>query len=233
MNSSLGLSGYSRVDRDHYATPSENVAALAIGLQCAGIEPSSSHVLDPCAGEGAIAHALNRFGFDVRLTDLYPAEYQTAHSLYATTEPLDARSAADLRRAVSLTNARAIVTNPPYRVSTHGAIVKACLELLQESKIELLALLHLSNHLTTAGGHSTTTLEPRFTIRIDCCWRTVLFDGPGAATGKQTHSWRVWTREPRRKASSPYPCIGVSLAEARAEIIAVNVAAGASALDPF
>jgi hypothetical protein len=212
---SIGNAGYDRVDRDHYPTPRENVAALVIGLQRAGIEPSSNRVLDPCGGEGAIAQALKPFGFDVRPTDFYPNEYLIAHSLYATTEPLDARSATDLRRAVSLTNARAIVTNPPYRVSAHGAIVKACLELLQESEIELLALLHLSNHLTTAGGHSTTTLEPRFTIRIDCCWRTVLFGGPGATTGKQTHSWRVWTSEQRRKAFSPYPCIGVTLVETR------------------
>jgi hypothetical protein len=197
-------------------------AALVVGLQSAGIEPSSSRVLDPCGGEGAIAHALNPFGFDVRLTDLYPAEYRSAHEFYATTEPLDAGNIANLRRAVSLTKARAIVTNPPYSVSPHGAIVKACLSALREGEIELLALMHLSNHLTTGGGHASTTLEPRFTIRIDCCWRTVLFDGPGATTGKQTHSWRVWTREPRRRAFSPYPTIGVTLAEAKAEITALT-----------
>ena len=132
MNSSLGLSGYDRVGRDHYPTPRENVAALVVGLQRAGIEPSSNRVLDPRGGEGAIAHALNPFGFEVRLTDLYPAEYQATHDFYATTEPLDAGNIANLRRAVSLTNARAIVTNPPYSVSAQGAIVKACLALLQE-----------------------------------------------------------------------------------------------------
>ena len=85
--------------------------------------------------------------------------------------------------------------------------------------------MHLSNHLTTIGGHATTTLEPRFTLQVNCCWRTILFDGPGATTGKQTHAWRVWTRETRRKALSPHPCIGVTLAEARAENTTADVAA--------
>jgi hypothetical protein len=219
---SIGNAGYDRVDRDHYPTPRENVTALVIGLQRAGIEPSSNRVLDPCGGEGAITHALNPFGFDVRLTDLYPAEYRAAQEFYATTEPLDARNISDLRRGGALTRARAIVTNPPYSVSTHAAIVSACLALLQEGEIELLALLHLSNHLTTGGGPMSTMLEPRFTIRIDCCWRTILFGGPGATTGKLTHSWRVWTREPRRKAFSPYPCIGITLAEAKAKITRTN-----------
>lgn len=224
MNSSIGLSGYDRVNRDHYPTPSENVAALIVGLQRAGIEPSSNRVLDPCGGEGAIAHALNPLGFDVRLTDLYPAEYWAAHEFYATTEPLDARNISDLRRAVSLTNARVVLTNPPYSVSAHGAIIKACLALLQEGEIELLALMHMSNHLTTIGGHATTTLEPRFTLQVNCCWRTILFDGP--STGKQSHAWRVWTYDTRRKTLSPHPCIGVTLGEARAAIVAADVAAG-------
>ena len=137
-------------------------------------------VLDPCGGDGAIARTLNPLGFDVRLTDLHPGEYRAAREFYATTEPLDARNVSDLGRGVVLTRARVVLTNPPYRVSTHGAIVKACLTLLQEGEIELLALMHLSNHLTTIGGHATTTLEPRFTLQVNCCWRTILFDGPGA-----------------------------------------------------
>jgi hypothetical protein len=225
VNSSLGNSGYDRIGRDHYPTPRENVAALVVGLQRAGIEPSSNRVIDPCGGEAALALALNPFGFDVRLTDLYPAEYRAAHEFYATTEPLDAGNIANLRRAVSLTNARAIVTNPPYSVSTHRAIVKACLTLLQEGEIELLALMHLSNHLTTIGGHATTTLEPRFTLQVNCCWRTILFDGPGATTGRLTHAWRVWSREPHRKAFSPYPTIGITLGEAEAKISETQTAA--------
>jgi hypothetical protein len=222
MNSSIGLSGFDRVDRDHYATPSENVGALIVGLQRAGIA-MPRRILDPCGGDGAIARTLNPLGFDVRLTDLHPGEYRAAREFYATTEPLDARNISDLGRGVSLTRARVVLTNPPYSISTHGAIVKACLTLLQESEIELLALMHLTNHLTTIGGHATTTLEPRFTLQVNCCWRTILFDGPGATTGKQTHAWRVWTRETRRKALSPHPCIGVTLAEARAEIAAADI----------
>jgi hypothetical protein len=220
---SLGNSGYDRIDRDHYATPGENVGALIVGLRRAGIA-IPCRILDPCGGDGAIARTLGPLGFDVQLTDLHPGEYWAAREFYATTEPLDAQNISDLGRGAPLTRARCVLTNPPYSVSTHRAIVKGCLTLLQEGEIELLALMHLSNHLTTVGGHATTTLEPRFTLQVNCCWRTILFDGP--STGKQTHAWRVWTRDTRRKALSPHPCIGVTLSEARAEIKAADVAAG-------
>jgi hypothetical protein len=46
MNSSSGLSGYDRIDRDHYPTPGENVGALLVGLQRIGIA-TPRRVLDP------------------------------------------------------------------------------------------------------------------------------------------------------------------------------------------
>jgi hypothetical protein len=150
MNS-LGLSGYDRDDRDHYPTPSENVGALVVGLQRAGIA-MPRRILDPSGGEGAIARMLNPSGFDVRLTDLHPGEYRAAREFYATTEPLDARNISDLGRGAALTRAGVVLTNPPYSVSTDGAIVKACLTLLQEGEIEPLALMHLTNHLTQSAG---------------------------------------------------------------------------------
>ena len=87
--------GYDRIGRDHYPTPGENVGALLVGLQRAGIA-MPRRVLDPCGGEGAIARTLTPLGFDVRLTDLHPGEYRAAHEFYATTEPRDARSLSDL-----------------------------------------------------------------------------------------------------------------------------------------
>ena len=115
------------------------------------------------------------------------------------------------------------MTNPPYSVSTHGAIVKACLTLLHEGEIELLALMHLANHLTTLGGHATTTLGAAVRAAGQLLLADNLFDGP--ATGKQSHAWRVWTREPHRKAFSPYPTIEITLSEAAAKISETQTAA--------
>ena len=47
----------------------------------------------------------------------------------------------------------------------------------------------------------------------------------GATTGKLTHTWRVLTREPHRKAFSPYPTIGITLVEAKAKIAETQTAA--------
>jgi hypothetical protein len=118
----------------------------------------------------------------------------------------------DLDVALSITGARAIVTNPPYGRAAHSRIIGSCLYLLRAGATDVLALMHMSAHLSTAGAHTTTTLESTFALRIDCAWRTVLF--AGGANGKQAHSWRVWTRQSGRAPGDPYPTISVSYPEA-------------------
>jgi hypothetical protein len=214
---SIGNSGYDRVERDFYPTPAENVAALAAGLRRARIELPYP-VLDPAGGDGAIARGLTALDprAVVRLTDIDAFAYPAALPLYLTTEPLDAGDIDDLRRAARASKASAIVMNPPYERWTQARIVAAALGLVREGLVDLVASLHLSNHLTTNGGHATTTMEQFFRVRIDCAWRTRLFDTGDGTGGKQSHSWRVWTGETGRMPGDPFPTISVSLAEASA-----------------
>jgi hypothetical protein len=210
MNS-IGNSGYDRVDRDHYPTPDENTAALVIGLKRAGIE-LPKRLRDPCAGEGKLARTLVRLapGVLVAETDLYP--YPNNPGLAPV--PFDARDIAELDIALFLTGARAILTNPPCGRAVHSRIVNSCLSLLKAGAIDVLALMHMSAHVSTDGAHATMTKESTFALRVDCVWRTVLF--AGGSTGKQSHSWRIWVREPRRKTGDSFPTISVSYAEADA-----------------
>jgi hypothetical protein len=68
-----GESGRLRISHDNYMTPAENVAALSIGLNRAGITLPPI-VLDPCGGSGELASKLMRLERAVRvaLTDLHP-----------------------------------------------------------------------------------------------------------------------------------------------------------------
>jgi hypothetical protein len=95
----VGESGRARLDHDAYATPELNVAALAIGLRRAGIALPSV-VLDPCGGGGDLASTFMQLEPSVRVavTDLHPDP--KALALYATTDPVDATSVAELERAL-------------------------------------------------------------------------------------------------------------------------------------
>jgi hypothetical protein len=209
-----GESGRLRIPHDDYMTPAENVAALSIGLDRAGITLPPI-VLDPCGGRGELASELMRLAPAARvaLTDLHPD--LGAVSLYAASSPLDATVVADLELALRLSGARAIVSNPPFKSAVYPNIVRAGIELLRRDRIGVMALMQTGSHaIDSAIGYRETAAEPLFACMIACCWRTVLFDPrPGDKNGKRAHAWHVWTRDRRTRLES-YPVVAVAKDEA-------------------
>jgi hypothetical protein len=209
-----GESGRLRIPHDDYMTPAENVAALAIGLDRAGITLPPI-VLDPCGGSGELASELMRLEPAVRvvITDLRPD--LGAVSLYAASSPLDATVVADLELALRRSGARAIVSNPPFKSAVYPKIVKAGIELLRRDRIGVMALMQTGSHaIDSAVGYRETAAEPLFAYMIACCWRTVLFNPrPGDKNGKRAHCWHIWRRDRRDRLES-YSVIAVAKGEA-------------------
>ena len=110
--------------RDLYETPAHTTESLLPVL--ANTLPPGAHIIEPCAGNGAISRVLSRAGYDVTSGDIHPSP------TFEVT-PCDARKVPSLR-ALALDRTRrptkgrvsAVVTNPPY--SQVGEILPRVLE---------------------------------------------------------------------------------------------------------
>ena len=91
--------GYERVERDLYPTPSWPVAALAEHVDLAG-----RRVWEPAAGTGSLAATLIGLGAEVFTSDIAPEGYplDAVHDFLCPHDPVDLRPY-DL-----------IITNPPF-----------------------------------------------------------------------------------------------------------------------
>jgi hypothetical protein len=195
----LGESGRARLDDDAYPTPALNSAALILGLRKAGLRLPPVN-LDPCGGSGMLARVAMRLepDVDVRLSDISPQ--REAADLYATLASIDATIPADLRSALRITGARAVVSNFPFKRSVYGKIFSNCRASLALGDIELLAMMQRAQRaLDSADGYLDTAGDPRFFGMVACPWRSWLWPKRlGDASPKGAYAWLLYTSTPRR-----------------------------------
>ncbi|HZZ22835.1 MAG TPA: hypothetical protein VFE60_09780 [Roseiarcus sp.] len=191
---SYRLSAYERKANDFYPTPSDLVIGLALGLPRLGLDLPRV-ALDPCGGDGALRRGLAPFGVDVRLSDLYPERYLATDG-YATSQPLDASEAEQLRHAFELTGeCKAIITNTPHNTKEACAIVMNLIELAEGQHVDFVAALFRSIW-GAEPGRLPYLNRPSFFGEILCCWRARWI--PGTKTSPMhAYSWYIWRNTPR------------------------------------
>ena len=210
------LSSYERESADFYATPPLLAAGLAIGLTRLGIALPQI-ALDPCGGNSALRRGLSPFGIELRLSDLYYEKYPGADG-YVTHELLDAGHMESLRFALELAgaNCRSVLTNSPHETSAAMAIVKNLVALVEEGRIDVVAML-FKNIWGDEKGRFALFDRPAFIGEIALCWRARwILNSKGSP--EHAYTWFVWRRELRNGLA---PKVRVSESEA---IAATNAA---------
>jgi hypothetical protein len=190
------LSDYPREDADFYPTPPILAAGLTIGLSRLGIALPRI-ALDPCGGDGALRRGLAPFGIELRLADLYPEKYPAADG-YVTHELLDAGHMESLRLALDSAgagNCRSVITNSPHETGAAAAIVKNLIALVEEGRIDVVAML-FKNIWGDEKGRFALFDRPAFIGEIALCWRARwILNSKGSL--EHAYTWFVWRRELR------------------------------------
>ena len=161
----LGKSGRRRRRGDDYPTPALNSAGLVLGLRKIGLKLPPS-VLDCCGGGGQLARVVMTLepGVDIKLTDFKPQH--EAADLYATLAPVNARIMGDLKSALRIIGARAIVSNFPFGRGLFDPMLENALELLRCGAIDLCAVMQTEMRaLNTDIGFRQTRSSRCFALR--------------------------------------------------------------------
>jgi hypothetical protein len=192
---SYRLSVYERKENDFYPTPSDLVIGLALGLSRLGLDLPRV-ALDPCGGDGALRRSLAPFGVDVRLSDLYPEKYPTAHG-YITDQPLDASDIEHLRHAFELAgpDCTAVITNTPHNTREACAVAENLIALVEGQHLEFVAALFRSIW-GAKPGRLPYLNRPSFYGEILCCWRPRWIAG-SKGSPMHAYTWYVWRNAPR------------------------------------
>lgn len=172
-------SGYQRIKRDHYPTPSWVVDAL-----CEVVDLKGKTIWEPACGSGKMVEAMYRRGADVHPTDVY--RYGIGSQVF---------DFVNLGNAPGF-NYDAIITNPPY--GDCGKLAEAFIAagLERTAMHGFLALL-----LPTDFDHAKTRARffaqcPRFAGRIVLTRRVKWFELPTASGKKHgpkdNHCWFLW-----------------------------------------
>jgi hypothetical protein len=218
----LGKSGRRRIGDDDYNTPALASAALALGLEQAGLRLPLS-TTDPCGGGGQLADTIMALapGVDVRLADLKPRREPAERC--ATLAPVDATILADLESLLRITGARAIITNPPFGRLVYPAIFANLMTLLRRGDVDLVAVMQVAGrHLHTKPAYAETAGEPLYAACIACPWRAYLWPkGPGSKNPFGGYCWHVYA--PPERLSRAYPVYTVTEEEAEEALKATKL----------
>jgi hypothetical protein len=154
------------------------------------------------------------FGVDVRLSDLYPERYPTAHG-YVASQPLDATEAEHLHYACDLagSDCTAIITNTPHNTDEACAIVSNLVALVEAQQVDFVAVLFRSIWGAEPGRLAYLN-GPSFFGEILCCWRPRWIPG-SEGSPMHAYAWYIWRKTPRSG-----PSLKVRLG--RDELIAVQ-----------
>jgi hypothetical protein len=136
------------------------------------------------------------FGVDVRLSDLYPERYPTAHG-YVASQPLDATEAEHLHYACDLagSDCTAIITNTPHNTDEACAIVSNLVALVEAQQVDFVAVLFRSIWGAEPGRLAYLN-GPSFFGEILCCWRPRWIPG-SEGSPMHAYAWYIWRKTPR------------------------------------
>lgn len=174
-------SGYARVKRDHYPTPSWVIDAL-----CEVVDLKGKTIWDPACGKGQMAEALKLRGAIVHASDIH--RYTRAQCKF---DFLDGGYDPGPRRKDG------IVTNPPYgeRGKLAEAFIEAGLRRIAEHG-GFLALLLPADFDHAKSRARFFAQCPAFSGRIVLTKRIKWFDRPTASGKKHgpkdNHCWYIW-----------------------------------------
>lgn len=158
-------SGYERLERDHYGTPSWVTEALLpyIGRVSAAWEPA--------CGEGKMSGVLARAGIKMATSDI-------ATGIDFLQQPC----------APCLFKAHAIITNPPYNLAT--LFIEHALDLMKPASGIVAMLLRTDFDHARSRRHLFAD-HPAFARRIALTRRIQWFEGTKGHPSFN-HSWFVW-----------------------------------------
>lgn len=100
-------SNFERIERDFYPTPMAPIKVLSDHL------PVPTHFIEPCAGDGALAHHLEALGHHcIDMFDIHPShpDVRPADALKAHLNPL-----------------LPIITNPPWKTTFLHPFIERCI----------------------------------------------------------------------------------------------------------
>jgi hypothetical protein len=181
--------GYTRVERDHYPTPSWVIDALA-----EHVELASRRIWEPAAGDGRMAKALAAHGAQVFATDIEPhSSLDGVFDFLSSGVP------------EGLGHFDAIITNPAWGPGNRTAVafIESGLPRIAQAG-GLLALL-LPTDFDSAVTRLPLFQHPFFAGRIILTDRPVWFertDG-GCEAPKENVCWCLWARPMLRMPAAP------------------------------
>ena len=169
---------YERQVGDFYPTPAWVTLCLLDTVPLRGI------VLEPCAGQGAMAKVIADAGHQVIATDLIGHDsciFPIVSGVDALQAPLPA-------------GVQTILTNPPYRRDLLPRLVERWLEILNPVGGKLCLLLR-SLWGESQSGQALTTRHPAYAGRVKLPRRIRWFAGTDADKGdspQHDHCWLIW-----------------------------------------
>lgn len=192
---SLYASNFERMEGDRYWTHPWLTNAL---IQCVQIP---DNIWEPAAGRGDIAHVLSDFGYNVVSSDIDMSEYYGGEAVERVGFVADFLKETSLPTFLDGSQARAIITNPPYNQPRGVAedFVRHGVKLMQENDcLKFVAMLlraefcQASTRKDIFGkcpfywGEIVLTQRPR--------WDWWFRDEP-IASPRHNFSWFVWSKD--------------------------------------
>ena len=170
--------GFARVERDHYPSPSWVVEALAEHVDLAGL-----HIWEPATGSGGMAEALKAAGASVYSSDIHRYGYKLD-------EVLDFTTGKHPRRRFD-----GLITNPPFGLRAKLAERFVEIGLQHISGGGFLALLLPADFDSAKTRSHLFAGCPHFAGKIILTRRIVWFANPDKREApKENHGWALWQR---------------------------------------
>lgn len=175
----LGGSGYERVENDFYPSPENVSVAFCIWATKVGLISTSSKLLEPAAGNGAMVNVLKRYVARVIATDIAP---QMPGALRADFLKL------------KIPDVDGIVTNPPYGDLVDAFMARG-IDWIKDGDSRFMALL-MRNEVDNAVTRRWAFKDcPVFAAKLPLLWRPRwIADSTGSP--RHNYSWFVWSSSP-------------------------------------